>query len=236
MKKTAFTLAEVLITLGIIGVVAALVMPSLIANYKEKQTVVRLKKAYSILSQAYQRAVNDNGTPDNWGLVTGKPGGNIILGNLAPYLNIQENCGTDPGCFPSSGYKYLSGPASPAPTADMAKAVLADGTSIYLTVVDATCSSNLGNSPMLANYCGWIYVDINGLKSPNQVGKDLFVFTVTRSGIVPNGVQDETTYPFNSSCQTNSNGVGCTAWVIFNENLDYLHCNDLSWEGKTRCN
>ena len=49
MSKSGFTLAEVLITLGVIGVVAAMTMPSLVAHYKEKQTVVALKKFYSIL-------------------------------------------------------------------------------------------------------------------------------------------------------------------------------------------
>ena len=48
----AFTLAEVLITLGIIGVVASLTMPSVISNQNEKKTVTRVKKAYSTLQQA----------------------------------------------------------------------------------------------------------------------------------------------------------------------------------------
>ena len=51
-KRPAFTLAEVLITLGIIGVVAAMTMPSVITNYQKKQTAAQLKKAYSIVSQA----------------------------------------------------------------------------------------------------------------------------------------------------------------------------------------
>ena len=51
MKK-AFTLAEVLITLGIIGIVAAMTLPSLIANYQKKVTVNRLKQAYSMINQA----------------------------------------------------------------------------------------------------------------------------------------------------------------------------------------
>ena len=51
MKK-GFTLAEVLITLGIIGVVAALTMPTLMSNYRKHQTVTQLKKAYSEISQA----------------------------------------------------------------------------------------------------------------------------------------------------------------------------------------
>ena len=52
MYKQAFTLAEILITLGIIGLVAALTLPSVIANYQKKQTVVKLKKVYTTLSQA----------------------------------------------------------------------------------------------------------------------------------------------------------------------------------------
>ncbi len=54
---SGFTLAEVLITLGIIGVVAALTMPSVINNYKEKETIAKLKKTYSVLSQAYINTV-----------------------------------------------------------------------------------------------------------------------------------------------------------------------------------
>ena len=61
LKKAAFTLAEVLITLGIIGVVAAMTMPSLIQNYQEKATVTKLKKCYSLVSQAYVSILNDEG-------------------------------------------------------------------------------------------------------------------------------------------------------------------------------
>ena len=60
LKSAAFTLAEVLITLGIIGVVAAMTLPSLIANYKEKQTIIALKKFYTTLGQAVARSQVDN--------------------------------------------------------------------------------------------------------------------------------------------------------------------------------
>lgn len=63
-RKIAFTLAEVLITLGIIGVVAAMTLPSLITNYQEKQRVSQLKKVYSALSQAFVSALQENGTVD----------------------------------------------------------------------------------------------------------------------------------------------------------------------------
>ena len=47
MNKKGFTLAEVLITFGIIGVVAAITMPMLITHYQKQATVNQLKKAYS---------------------------------------------------------------------------------------------------------------------------------------------------------------------------------------------
>ena len=67
-KKCAFTLAEVLITLGIIGVVAAMTLPTLIENHKTRRIITELKRTYSVLSQATNFAVAELGTPDNWGL------------------------------------------------------------------------------------------------------------------------------------------------------------------------
>ena len=58
--KAGFTLAEVLITLGIIGAVAALTMPVLVGNYQKKQTVTKLKRAFSVLSQAILMSELDN--------------------------------------------------------------------------------------------------------------------------------------------------------------------------------
>ena len=59
-KKVAFTLAEVLITLGIIGVVAAITLPSLISNYQDKQFKTAYKKAYSDMSQALEDGIVEN--------------------------------------------------------------------------------------------------------------------------------------------------------------------------------
>ena len=59
--KMAFTLAEVLITLGIIGVVAALTMPTLIQNHKRQENITRIKKVYSILQQDVELAKVENG-------------------------------------------------------------------------------------------------------------------------------------------------------------------------------
>ncbi|MDR1168081.1 MAG: type II secretion system GspH family protein [Heliobacteriaceae bacterium] len=63
-SRKAFTLAEVLVTLGIIGIVAALTMPSLIANYNKKVLGVRIKKFYSVLTQAVRMKEAEDGDID----------------------------------------------------------------------------------------------------------------------------------------------------------------------------
>ena len=65
-KKAAFTLAEVLITLGIIGIVAAMTLPALINNYRKTVTVNQLKVAYSIMAQALTMAQKDYGDMTYW--------------------------------------------------------------------------------------------------------------------------------------------------------------------------
>ena len=61
VKMSAFTLAEVLITLGIIGIVAAMTIPTLITNHQKRQTVVKLQRAISVMNQAYRLAYDDVG-------------------------------------------------------------------------------------------------------------------------------------------------------------------------------
>ena len=74
-KKAAFTLAEVLITLGIIGVVAAMTLPTLINNTKDTELVSRAKKSYSEIMQAVQMYEAQNETPgDLTGLFEAKNG------------------------------------------------------------------------------------------------------------------------------------------------------------------
>ena len=69
-SKIAFTIAEVLITLGIIGLVAALTMPTLIKKHQQWVLVTRLQKNYSIVSQALITSVSENGDFKEWDLGT----------------------------------------------------------------------------------------------------------------------------------------------------------------------
>lgn len=66
MKNKGFTLAEVLITLGIIGVVAAMTIPTLMTNFQKKRTETQLVKFYSMMNQTLRMSVAENGDPEGW--------------------------------------------------------------------------------------------------------------------------------------------------------------------------
>ena len=76
-----------------------------------------------------------------------------------------------------------------------------------------------------------------------KLGKDVFNFYFGMNGFVPRGMENDKNYVFNDYCDTrnisgkekDNQGRWCTAWVIYNSNMDYLHCNDLDWKDKTKC-
>ena len=83
-------------------------------------------------------------------------------------------------------------------------------------------------------------IDINGKKGPNTIAKDVFLFYVAANGIIPAGSSGEGVgvQKFESAC--GKNGVNtdtkmCTAWALYNNNMDYFKCNGLSWDGKHSC-
>lgn len=235
------TLAEVLITMAIIGVVCAMTIPTLMQKKFEQETTTKLKKAYSTLSNAYTLAAQENGTPDTWSLGgDSDPTGALnILTNFSPFLHITKNCGSNSGCFPSQ-YNYLQNLADTTnynTWSAYSKAQLSDGTIVAFTVRDANCLQPRGGTQILSNTCAIALVDINGLQGPNRHGVDAFWFTISKYGIVPHGTQFDTSQTFSATCRdkTTATGTGCAAWVIYNENLDYLHCNNLSWSGPTKC-
>ena len=239
-SKVAFTLAEVLITLGIIGVVSAITMPTVITKYQEQKTVTQLNKVYSVMSQAWQMMQAEYGTIDTWGMSntdTGLKDENenaiydhsaqkLIVERLKPYLKIARTCEAGKTCdmrdrYNLKGEKIGKG-GSIAGSGDCPAEgmfYLADGTGIFM---------------------GWFVtnsIDFDVILPGNKriLGKSEFYFNGSPKGIVPEGKDSS----FKNRCNLNANGTyvgrGCTAWVIYNKNMDYLHCNDLSWDGKTKC-
>lgn len=251
MKK-AFTLAEVLITLGVIGIVAAMTLPALVQKNNEKETVAKLKKFNSTMNQAFMLAKNKNGGIENWGLtqagtISTPTDEEIINDNnmknkfwdiMSPYLKTVSRCKAGTNECTSYNRYSLDGTSFNKFTPYI---ILSDGISIVeTTVVSGSCSAYRGTSRQLQNVCGEIFVDINGSKPPNATGKDVFLFYYTKYGFMPMGTDSDSKNSFDKYCNMNTkdklNGYGCSAWVIYNENMDYLRCNDLSWNGKRKCN
>ena len=144
MKKNAFTLAEVLITLGIIGVVAAMTMPVLIQNQREKVVVTQLKKVQSVFSQAFLMAVEVNGMAEDWDIGTedSSAGAQKLYNIMKPYLLKVEDCNLKKGCFYEGTYKSLNGPSyawQPSVHSVYARGILADGTAFLFWSAGSGC-------------------------------------------------------------------------------------------------
>ena len=238
IRRAAFTLAEVLITLGIIGVVAAMTMPSVVTKYREKETVVKLKRFYSTFSNAVLRAQNDNELFYQWGITKDDAGVRLVGEKLKPYNNVIKDCGVAENAECSVGdengkVQRLNGSDVLADfaTADYYKFRINDGSAVEILPI-ADCITP-------ESRCMEITIDINGYKKPNTLGKDVFYFEVYGNGkTLPYGVGKDPTEGNESGgwAACSWEGWQCTAWVVFKENMDYLRCpEELQWNGKSSC-
>lgn len=217
MKKffTAFTLAEVLIALGIIGVVAAITIPALVNSYQNSQNVAQLKKAYTNINQAVVELANDNGCAGDLkcsGLFDINDYSSFADG-LANHLKLVKNCGynTGEGCFAPNSNLNFDGSSGTNYNYDTYnwyyKFITEDGMSFAVQsyVSDsswADCAVNwsLSGSGNMSQTCGEIFVDINGpQKGPNNFGRDTFKFYITNgkgASLYPSGGSDDYWYDY----------------------------------------
>lgn len=243
-KRIAFTLAEVLITLGIIGVVAALTIPTLIAKHQEKTRITKLKKIYSQLQNAFNLAVYENGPLETWGMANtykrvdaenytiDHSGRNLFMANITKYLKsappntkILSN-----GSYSLDGRK-IGEASSVGGTAtslndDKGWFITADG--YYIRVGWVNSSNSLDFWVVLPN------------EKEEKTGVTKFHFYVNNKGFIPDGT-NQTDFSKNCDVKSNSiasdiNGKTCTAWALQYENMEYLRCNDLQFGAKTKCN
>ena len=224
MKKTGFTLAEVLITLTIIGVIAAITIPNLMQKWGDHADIQKVKEAYSILSNAVQMTVRENGS-----LSETEPSASDLQNMIAQYLKVKEqmidrqNCdygwntnGTkqtnpkgDCGYMKGFGGGYSSDNAISSKNA----LILENGMIFKVS----RFASNLSNTYH-------IFMDINGKKGPNQYGYDIFWFYLYRDS---NKLRPASDWGSWASCDTSksgwTSGIACTDWVIKKGNMDYKY-------------
>lgn len=225
--KHGYTLAEVLITLVVIGVVAAMTLPTLINKYREKELVTRYKRVYSLINQAYMRAIADNGGPANtWDDMYET----ALYEKIKPYLKISADC-----------------PAN----SNASKRLKCVGTTEYFLQSYKTLANT---SVSLANFYKWpsirlvtgefivfpstgvgasFMTDLNGNAGPNQLGVDFHYFSFDSkyyNRIIPGAPWEwmKTKDDQAGRCdrtKTDAWGPGssCGYWIIKHNNMDYLH-------------
>jgi prepilin-type N-terminal cleavage/methylation domain-containing protein len=218
IKYKAFTLAEVLITLLIIGVVASLVIPNLIQDAQDAEFKTAWKKEFGILDQATRLVMNDNG-------------GTLISACddhehecfrdlLLPYLSYTKICPQAQSlgnCWhPDNTSKNLSGVLRS--WENSTSIVFNDGMVIQVYYYSKDCNWTSGN---LSDICGKYQIDTNGLKKPNIIGKDIFQVHLTPRGIKPYGTQGDganISKPASGCDLTidpNATGISCPADLLY---------------------
>ena len=164
--KFAFTLSEVLVTLGIIGVVSAMTVPTLMQNYQRKSYVTQLHKVYNEFSQAVMQYVNDKNALNikEAGLVSD----DAIDFWIKNYFRVVQDCGTDYSpCF-ADKYSSLNGTNLGAfADNDYLHYVLSNGSSVGIKA---------------RGTCILFEVDVNGQQGPNILGRDLFAVKIYPDG------------------------------------------------------
>jgi prepilin-type N-terminal cleavage/methylation domain-containing protein len=222
-RSNAFTLAEVLITLGIIGVVAAITLPTLIQNHQKQVTVNKLKKAYSTLSQVVARSYAENGSPfENLSgeVVTADKTKEIFETYFLPYFKSPIVAENGKSLYARKDiYLGLNGNRIDAAyfTDYQHGRILFSTTDRVIMTFWIMKWSKDENEQQVALYISnaRVTVDINGLKGPNTFGKDVFIFVTDfeKNKVYPYGM-DWTAEIIDRNCNKNSTGELCAAKIV----------------------
>jgi prepilin-type N-terminal cleavage/methylation domain-containing protein len=214
--KIAFTLAEVLITIAIVGVVAAITIPSLLNKYYEKQTLNRLKHFQSEFAQAMRMAEEESGDMEGWFTDFNNEikDAQEVATYLKPFFKLALDCGqtdTRNDCVPNLYYKEKNGNGRENYVIkNYYKVKLLNGSSVWWAY-------NHGEKLL------HVYIDTNGTKSPNTWGKDFFMFEYANKTLKPMGAPNSI-YPYTTQClPKSSTGIGCAYYVLNKGNMNYLH-------------
>jgi len=218
--RIAFTLAEVLVTLTIIGVVSSMTIPTLYQRHTEQATVSKVKSAYAIVSNAIRMSIVDNGDFNTWDLSETWISDEELNQYFVPYLKTMGKSFKTKKDY-GSDMKSLDNKSVAVYNRDL-KSFLQLQNGMYFFVYYS------GESKAT------IVIDINGAKKPNQVGIDVHYFKVDASNKVLPFYRTQPLNPEELSQNCNikgsntHNGKNCTEWVIYKGNMDYLR-KEVSW-------
>lgn len=216
-QQQGFTLAETLITLGIIGVLAAILIPPLMNNYEKTVTSTKLEKSYAEISIALKQFMTDSNCSDlictglfydETSLEDGATVNNNIATNFTKkyFIVAQQSTQTGtPACYFNGDNCYYY---------DYWSSYLPINSSNVWIRIDAL--PNYIGTNLSQNIVAELTIDINGTKSPNSWGKDLFGFRIYNNGkLIPLGTPGQLYWGGDDSnvddCPpNNTGGFGCT--------------------------
>jgi len=209
-----FTLAEILITLLIIGVISSIVIPAVINDTNESEYNAGVKKVFADLSNALRMIQVNNGGIVNIGTSTSSS--SLLRSDFCSVMTCVKQDSTRDIWEPAN-YKFYKGTYTGWPdNSTNAAAILNNGYFIHFGAY-ADCD-HYGDM----HACGYIWVDINGKKGPNMSGKDYHFFWIVRQNgnssysLIPAGAQNDLyTSQLPGGCVAGSSGWsssrGCTA-------------------------
>lgn len=243
MKKkfrfTAFTLAEVLIVLGIIGIVAEMTIPNLIQDSQKQVYATSLKKAYTNFNQVLLQISADKGCSYDLkctGLFATNTDSKSLGDELVRYFKVIKNCGiaTGQGCFAANTNANYDGSSTTNYQWDnddtRYKFITTDGMAFavknYANGNAADCgnawSPATGGLGYMSQTCGIIIVDVNGSKGPNNRGRDTFIFFITNGKgaiLYPQGGIDDnfsgTYYWWNDNNDNKCSSSGTSKYGVY---------------------
>lgn len=211
-----FTLAEVLITLVIIGIIAVMTIPTLMKNTQKQEFVTALKKAQSTLQNALVSMAKENdSSPGDYSFLRTVR----FVDELEKVANVIKKCNNSEQCFGTSlrgggVYKYPNNTLTYF--TDGRSAVLADGQFVSYCPLSSSDATYGISDEDKSNAIIRIVMDINGNKSPNVVGRDVFYFYVVNGkGIVPAGSENFDDCIKTGSCLT------CAGKVLKENAMNY---------------
>ena len=239
MKKfLAFTLAETLIVMGIIGIVSALTLPNLNASTGEKEKVAKVKKLYQNINDAVGRATAVYGPINEWFVndADEQARATRLAERMTEFMKITKTCGygsTNTACFDVSKIGGSLG----AQMSSAYKFISADGSSFAVTTLDTQGTL-------------MIMIDIDGPNKGNGTyGKDVFWFYLDNQGApIMSGTDVKMEGDFTAAKNYSNFGWGgselITYWVLQNDNMDYLKVDSsgkcpngktLNWQNQISC-
>lgn len=214
--KPGFTLAETLITIVVVGIVAAVILPVMIQHYRRQVIINQLKKSYSILGQAINMAVKDYGNTDKWELQNSLSTvqGHIEYADkyIAPYLKVMKKSGGVSGWWNCTPNKQFPGLYCVSTTSKKGNY---SGWVPYIFYLQDGSAVTVG---------GWnsrvITVDVNGIKKPNVAGYDVFTFSISNNKLSAPQWKSADTWSCSKDSTHSYNGWACASRIIKN-NWDF---------------